>query len=49
MDVGSTFDKEMNLEMIYLNPDMNLVMTLENGNESRNEFFLRRIEPGDNI
>ena len=32
-----TFEKGMNLEMIYLNPEMNLVMTFEKGNESRNK------------
>ena len=29
----------MNQEIIYLNSDMNIVMTFEKGNESRNEIF----------
>ena len=39
----------MNLEIIYLNTEMNLVMTFEKGYESRNGIFKHRYEPGDDI
>ena len=39
----------MNVEMKNLNAKINMVITFEIGNESRNENFLRRNEPGDDI
>ena len=39
----------MNLEMVYLNTDMNLVMTFEKGNESRNDIFKHRNDLCDDI
>ena len=39
---GLTFEKGMNLEMMYLNPDMSLMMRFEKGNESRNEIQTKK-------
>ena len=33
----------MNLQMRYLNPDMSLLMTIEKGNESRNEIQTKKL------
>ena len=44
-----TFEKGMNLELIYSYTEMNLLVTFEKGNESRNDIFKHRNEPGDKI
>ena len=42
MDAMLTFEKGMNLEMMYPNPDMSLVMRFEKGNEFRNEIQTKK-------
>ena len=38
--------KEMNRELLYLNSDMNIVMSFEKGNEYRNEIQMKKLTWG---